>query len=58
MLCKTPNVQIFILQICSAMPIQDKNTSVPIYWGGRVISANTIGFVNVNILKRQSETKV
>jgi hypothetical protein len=34
MLCKPPNVQIFILQICSATPIQDMNTSAPIYKEG------------------------
>jgi hypothetical protein len=42
------------LQIWSAMPIQDINTSAPIYWCWRVISANTTGVVNVNILNRQS----
>jgi hypothetical protein len=31
------------LQIRSATPIQDMNTSAPIYWRWRVISANTIG---------------
>ncbi len=42
------------LQIWSAMPIQDINTSAPIYWRWRVISANTIGVVNVHILNSQS----
>ncbi len=43
MLYKPSNVQIFILQICSTMPIQDINTSAPIYWRWHVISANTYG---------------
>ncbi len=42
------------LQIWSRHAIQDMNMSVPIYWRWRVISANTIGVVNVHILNRQS----
>ncbi len=42
------------LQIWSAMLIQDMKTSAPIYCRWRVISANTIGVVNVHILNRQS----
>ncbi len=42
------------LQIWSAMPIQHMNTSAPIYWRWRDISANTIGVVNVHTLNNQS----
>ncbi len=42
------------LKIWSAMPIQHMNTSAPIYWRWRVISANNIGVVNVHILNNQS----
>jgi hypothetical protein len=38
------------LQIWSATPIQDMNTSAPIYWRCHVISANTIGVVNVHVV--------
>jgi hypothetical protein len=34
----------FILQILSALPIQKKTMIPPIYWRRGVISANTIGF--------------
>jgi len=44
------------LQILSAKPIQDMNVSAQIYWRWRVISANTIGVVNVHILNRQSRS--
>ncbi len=40
-------VRVFILQIWSALPIQEINYG----------SANTIGFVNVHILNRQSRSK-
>jgi hypothetical protein len=43
----------FILQIRSATPIQDMNTSAPICWRWRVISATTNGAVNIHILNRQ-----
>jgi hypothetical protein len=46
----SPIVRIFILQIWFALPIQDVNMSSPIYWRRRIISANTIGVVNVHIL--------
>jgi hypothetical protein len=45
--------RIFILQIRSATPIQDMNTSAPICWRWRVISATTNGAVNIHILNSQ-----
>ncbi len=43
MLCKTPNIRIFILQIWFASPIQDMNTSAPILlalWWSPLIGQN------------------
>jgi hypothetical protein len=37
MLCKPPNVRIFILQILSPMPIQDMHMSAPIYKKGEAL---------------------
>ncbi len=42
--------RIFIMQIRSAMPIQDMNMSAPIYWHWRILSATKTG----DILNRHS----
>jgi hypothetical protein len=42
----------FILQIWSASPIPDINTSAPIYWRWHVISANTIALEKEQLFKK------
>jgi hypothetical protein len=48
---------IFILQIRSAMPIQDMNMSAPIYWRWRILSPTTNVAENVHILNRHNGLK-
>ncbi len=50
--CYAPNVRIFILQIWSASPIQDINTSAPIllaFWWSRLIGQNSQPFETMPI---------
>ncbi len=52
MICKSQMFEKFILQILSASPIQDINTSAPIYWRCHVISANIIGLGEGEVLQK------
>ncbi len=50
--CKPQKFEKYILQIWSSSPIQVINTSAPIYWRWHVISANTIGLGEEEVLSK------